>query len=117
MNIRPDRELDSVLWNHTLDHTGKTNGTRFEWRKQADSPADNSVTRPTVFPAVGAGFRIADLKSPTRINEMVDTAVNHLLETEFPGLESFDRRVIGNWIGKDPIFRGFILRGFERALS
>ena len=112
MNIGPDRKLDSVLRNRTVDRIGKANGKRFDWNKQADSPAGNSVTRP-----VDAGFTKADLKSPTRVSEMVDTAVNQLLETEFPGLESSDRRVIGNWMGRDPIVRGFILRGFERALS
>ena len=117
MNIGPDRNLDSVLQNHTVDRIGKKNGKRFDWRKQADSPPGNSVTRPAVFTAVDAGFQKADLKSPTRVNEMVNTAVNQLLETEFPGLESSDRRVIGNWMGRDPIVRRFIVRGFERALS
>jgi hypothetical protein len=117
MNIGPDRKLDSVLRNDTVDQTRKTNGNRFEWSKQGDSAAGNNVTRTAVFPAVSAGFRKADLKSPARVNEMVDTAVNQLLDTEFPGLESSDRRVIGNWMGKDPIIRGFILRRFERALS
>lgn len=117
MNVGPDRKLDSISRNYTVERNGKTDVRSVDWRKQAGSSAGNGVTSPALFPAVDTAFQKADLKNPTRVNEIVNSAVSQLLEAEFPGLASSDRQVVGNWMGKDPILRGFILRGYERVLS
>jgi hypothetical protein len=117
MDITPDRKVDSILRNGSTNGATQTRGNSFAWKKRIDSPGADKRAPSEVFQSASRGFRRADLKSPARVNEMVGDAVNQLLQTEFPNLAAANRQVIGEWMRRDPILRGWILRGFERTLS
>jgi hypothetical protein len=117
MDIRPERKSDSLPLNQPFDFTRKATGKRFEITRQANASEEKELSRTAGFQSVAADFRKADLKNPVRVEEMVNSAVDHLITNEFPELSSSDDQAIAAWMRSDPIARQRILEYFERTLS
>lgn len=115
MDIKPDRKVDSVRLNQIADATDGARVKRFGVEKQPNLSAENKLPGSVTFQTVAANFRKADLKSPTRVNELVSGVVNQLLESELSNLQPSEHQIVGDWMRSDPIIRERILRCFERT--
>jgi hypothetical protein len=71
-------------------------------------------------PALSAAFRAqftqADLKSPGKIDVVVDWAVNQIVDREFGAIRPRDREAITSWMRKDPALREAILNYLEKVV-
>lgn len=71
-------------------------------------------------PALSAAFRAqftqADLKSPGKMDAVVDWAVKQIVERDFGAIRPRDREAITSWMRKDPVLREAILNYLEKVV-
>lgn len=107
--------------NLTPDESRRLNTDENINQREKTFPAsDRAQIAKTGEPTLSATFRSqftqADLKSPEKIDAVVDWAVNQIVDREFGAVRPHDRDAITSWMRKDPVLREAIVKYLEKVV-
>jgi hypothetical protein len=89
-------------------------------KEKTFSASEGVQSLKTGEPALSAAFRAqftpADLKSPEKIDGVVNWAVNQIVDREYGALRPHDREAVTSWMQKDPLLRESILKYLEKVV-
>jgi|SRR5438552_8598705 len=69
---------------------------------------------------VSTQYNRKDLQQPEKVETIVRSSINELIDTEFPELENLhqaDKKFLTDWMASDPVFRDKLIGYLERVLK
>jgi hypothetical protein len=96
--------------------TGQKKETEFANRMSATPPSSQPAAAPGL-PGVVSEFRLADLKNPERLEQVLRSSIDEMLSKDPRRLTSHQKTVIADWMQNDPTIRRQLEKYLEKVLQ
>jgi hypothetical protein len=91
--------------------------TDFANRISATPLSTGQTASASGLPGVVSEFRLADLKNPQRLEQVLRSSIDEMLNKDPRRLTSHQKLVIGDWMQNDPTIRRQIEKYLEKVLQ
>ena len=96
---------------------GQKKETEFATKMSATPPSAGQTASPSGLPGVVSEFRLVDLKNPERLEQVLRSSIDEMLNKDPRRLSSHQKAVIGDWMQTDPTIRRQLEKYLEKVLQ
>ena len=97
--------------------TGQKKEAEFAGRMSATPPSTGQTAPSSGLPGVVSEYRLADLKSPERLEQVLRSSIDEMLSKDPRRLTSHQKLVVGDWMQNDPTIRRQLEKYLEKVLQ